>query len=212
MFSYYSRFSETPKSGQNIPPVQITLPSGATVDSTLSNSNSVLSEALGRNVRIETQASQSPTLEEYWPNLKELDHQDIVTDEKMPDGTFFDLAILHILTTATINKLRHLYPQGRFEARRFRPNIVVETNGEELEFVENDWVGKTLKIGDEVELKITEPCPRCVMTTLAQGDLPNDIGILRTVAQNNDAHVGVYASVINGGMIHCDDEITVVCS
>ena len=153
MFSYYSRFSETPESGQNIPPVQITLPSGATVDSTQSNSNSVLSEALGRNVRIETQASQSPTLEEYWPNLKELDHQDIVTDEKMPDGTFFDVAILHILTTATINKLRHLYPQGRFEARRFRPNIVVETNGKELEFVENDWVGKTLKIGDEVEFK-----------------------------------------------------------
>ncbi len=212
MFSYYSRYSETPESGRNIPPVQITLPSGATVGSTQSDSDSLLSEALGRNVRIETQASQSPTLEEYWPNLKELDHQDIVTDEKMPDGTFFDLAILHILTTATIDKLRHLYPQGRFEARRFRPNIVVETNNEELEFVENDWIGKTLKIGDEVELKITEPCPRCVMTTLSQGDLPNDIGILRTAAQNNNAHVGVYASVIKGGTIHCDDEINIVSS
>lgn len=48
------------------------------------------------------------------------------------------------------------------------------------------------------------------MTTLAQGDLPNDIGILRTAAHNNDAHVGVYASVITGGMIHSDDEITIV--
>jgi uncharacterized protein YcbX len=87
--------------------------------------------------------------------------------------------------------------QGRFEARRFRPNIVISTA--ERGFVENDWLGRTVTVGDTVRLRITRPCPRCVMTTLAQGDLPKDPGILRTAAQNNAANVGVYADVISAG-------------
>jgi uncharacterized protein YcbX len=42
--------------------------------------------------------------------------------------------------TSTIDRLRKLYPQGRFEARRFRPNIVVSTGSEEVGLVENDWI------------------------------------------------------------------------
>ena len=57
----------------------------------------------------------------------------------------------------------------------------------------------TVVIGDTVRLAITEPCPRGVMITLPQGDLPKDSGILRTAAQHNGVNVGVYASVINGG-------------
>jgi MOSC domain-containing protein len=95
---------------------------------------------------------------------------------------------VHVLTTGTIDALRALYPEGRFEARRFRPNIVVSTN--EQGFVENDWIGQTLAIGDDVRLQITGPCPRCVMTTLSQGDLPKDPGILRTAAQHNSAKRG----------------------
>lgn len=97
----------------------------------------------------------------------------------MPSGTFFDLAPVHLVTTATINRLRELAPQSRFEVRRFRPNLVVESPTGASGFVENDWIGRTLAIGDEVRLNITGPCPRCVMTTLAQGDLPKDPGILR---------------------------------
>ncbi len=56
-----------------------------------------------------------------------LDHRDTVTDFEMPSGTFFDIGVVHLLTTATIDRLRALYPQGPFETRRFRPNIVVAT-------------------------------------------------------------------------------------
>jgi hypothetical protein len=56
-----------------------------------------------------------------------------------------------------------------------------------------------------VLLSLTDACPRCVMTTLPQGDLPRDLGILRTAVQHNHAHVGVYATVIRGGTIHRDD-------
>ena len=56
-------------------------------------------------------------------------------------------------------------------------------------------------------LKVTAPCTRCVMITLPQGDLPRDLGILRTVARYNHVHVGVYASVHSGGTIHRGDAI-----
>lgn len=70
-------------------------------------------------------------------------------------------------------------PQGRFEARRFRPNIVVEQPNDVKDFVENGWIDHTLAIGDEVRLSITGGCPRCVMTTLPQADLPKDPGLRR---------------------------------
>jgi MOSC domain-containing protein len=146
--------------------------------------------------------------EEYWPDMAGLDYRDTVTDFEMPAGTFFDIAVVHLLTTATIDHLRALYPQGRFEARRFRPNIVVSTGPEEGGFAENDWIGHTVAIGGNVRLAITEPCPRCVMITLPQGDLPKDSGILRTAAQHNAVNVGVYASVLSGGSIRRGDAVT----
>jgi len=131
-----------------------------------------------------------------------------VTDFQMPAGTFFDTAVVHLLTTATIDRLRGLYPPGRFEARRFRPNIVVSTGPDELGFAENDWIGHTVTIGGDVRLAITGPCPRCVMITLPQGDLPKDPGILRTAARHNAVSVGVYASVLTGGSIRRSDPVT----
>jgi MOSC domain-containing protein len=58
-----------------------------------------------------------------------------------------------------------------------------------------DWAG------DEVRLRVTGGCPRCVMTPLPQGELPRDPGILRTAAQHNQANVGVYADVNSGGTV-----------
>jgi uncharacterized protein YcbX len=51
--------------------------------------------------------------------------------------------------------------------------------------VENNWIGRTLSLGSEVQLHVTQPCPRCVMTTPSQGDLPKDPGILRAAVQHN---------------------------
>lgn len=55
-----------------------------------------------------------------------------------------------------------------------------------------------LIIGEEVVLKVIGPCTRCMMITLPQGDLPKDLGILRTVTKYNQVHAGVYASVHQG--------------
>lgn len=207
LFDFRAAFPEPPRVGEPLPPTRITLPDGTAVGSDDSDCEQRVSSVLGREVTLESSAPKAPSLEEYWPDMEGLDHRETVTDEAMPAGTFFDLAVLHLLTTATIDRLRELYPQGRFEVRRFRPNIVVEPASDEKEFVENGWIGRTIAIGDEVRIKITEPCPRCVMTTLPQGDLPKDPGILRTAAQHNDVHVGVYASVLRGGSIRRGDQV-----
>lgn len=220
LFQYRAAFVDPPRPGAEIPPVRVTLPDGTVVTSNQADLHESLSRVLGREVTVEAAergqpeavASSFPTpwaprAEEYWPDMEGLDYRDTVTDFDLPEGTFFDGAVLHVLTTATLDRLRELYPQGRFEVRRFRPNVIVETSNRVKDFVEDAWIGQTVRIGDEVQLAITGPCPRCVMTTLAQGDLPKDSGILRTAAQHNQVNVGVYASVLRGGHVRRGDAI-----
>ena len=213
LFCFRAAFVDPPQSGVKIPPVRITLPDGADVTSDQADINEILSRALSRQVTFDAATLSRPggliaNAEEYWADIEGLDHRDIVTDFALPDGTFFDTAVVHVLTTATLDRLRDAYPQGRFEARRFRPNIVVRAENGEKDFVENAWVGKVLAIGDTLRLTVTGPCPRCVMTTLPQGDLPKDVGILRAAAQHNHANVGIYASVMQGGKVHHGDSIS----
>ncbi len=152
-------------------------------------------------------ASWSAHSEEYWPDIEGRDKRDTITDFALPAGTFFDSVMVHLLTTATLNRLREEYPEGRFEAMRFRPNLVVESVGEGNNFAEDAWIGHTLAIGDEVRLQISGSCGRCVMTTLPQGDLPKDRGILRTAVQCHQGNVGVYAAVARGGTNHAGDRV-----
>jgi uncharacterized protein YcbX len=207
LFSFHATYTEPPAGGK-IPPVRITLPNGDTILSDAANLNDVLSTTLGKPVQFLSGAPASGSLEEYWPDIEGLARRDEVTDEAMPAETFFDVGIIHLVTTATLDALRANYPEGRAEARRFRPNIVITTPPESTGFVEKDWVGKILSIGESVKLKVTVQCGRCVMTTLAQADLPKDAGILRTAAKYNSANVGIYASVLQGGKIRRGDLIT----
>jgi uncharacterized protein len=208
LFDFRSIFVDPPQAPENIPPVRITLPDGTQISSDEDkNIDQTLSKALGRDVRLIRASLEKPSYEEYWPDIDGLALRDKVTDEAMPPQTFFDIAVIHLLTTSTINRLRELYPDGRFEIRRFRPNIVVETASGEKDFIENLWIGKKVIIGEDIVLRINGPCTRCVMITLPQGDLPKDLGILRTVARYNQVNVGVYASVIQGGTVHRGDLI-----
>src|SRR5205809_4057448 len=180
LFDFRATFLEPARAAAKVPPVRIALPDGTTVSSDQGDLNQILSKALNREVTLGAAQRGAVNAEEYWPDMEGLDHRDTVTDFTLPEGTFFDCAMVHLLTTATLERLRELYPQGRFEVRRFRPNIVVQLGSGETGFAENAWVGHTLAIGTVVRLHITSPCGRCVMTTLAQGDLPRDPGILRT--------------------------------
>jgi uncharacterized protein len=221
LFDCHASFVDPPRKGHPTPPVWIMLPDGSNITSDQPNANAVLSRFFGREVMLTKTAPDSPSLEEYWPDIDGLAHRETVTDETIalssPKGSFFDYAVAHVLTTNTLNRLRELYPQGRFEARRFRPNVIVAVGKGEPDFVENSWVGLTVAIGESLMLNVTNPCPRCVMTTLPQADLPQDHGILRAAAQHNQPYVpalgsampsvGVYANVLRSGTVRRDDPV-----
>jgi uncharacterized protein YcbX len=204
LFDFRAEFARPGDGGA----VWITLPDGTQLSGEQADREARLSAAIGRPVTLAHAAPPAPVLEEYWPDIDGLPHRDAVTSEAMGPGTFFDLATIHLLTTATLDRLRALYPAGRFEVRRFRPNIVVATDGADG-FVEQQWVGKTLALGDAIRLEVMRPCGRCVMTTLAQSDLPRDNGILRTAVQHAQGNVGVYARVVRGGTLRRGDAVRV---
>jgi uncharacterized protein YcbX len=209
LFSYHATYTSPPVVGSGVPPVRVTFPDGGFAVSSSKEFAPTLSATLGRSVALLTTPAPLTQLEEYWPDMEELANRDVVTEEAMPPGTFFDLAVLHVLTTGTLDRLRELNPSSRFEPRRFRPNLIIDT-GDRKGFVENEWIDKVIAIGSEVRIQVTGPCPRCVMTTLAQGDLPKDPGILKTAAKHNEVRVGAYASVVQTGTIRIGDSITVV--
>ncbi|MBT9312423.1 MOSC domain-containing protein [Leptothoe kymatousa] len=213
-----SAFVEPPVLGKPLPPVQITLSDGTIVTSEHEQIDVFLSQMLQRDVTLATQRPKEPSVE----RLDALAAEETILDigALMMEGRFSDYAAVHLMTTATLDRLNELYPQGRFEVRRFRPNIVVTPAPDQKGFVENDWVGKTVAIGDQVRLRITDPCPRCAITTLAQSDLPEDLGVLRAIAQHNQLGIpalegeklpsaGVYAFVLQGGTVHQGDTVRV---
>jgi len=207
MFEFRAALLADADPGASLPAVRITLPDGDLVTSAQADHDERLSRALDRAVTLQAAEPGVGTAEEYWPDMDGLDYRNTVTDFELPQGTFFDCATVHVLTTATLDQLREFFPGDRFEVRRFRPNIVVDTSVHRGGFAEDAWIGHTIQIGDQVRLSITGPCPRCVMTTLAQADLPKDSGILRAAAQHNGVNVGVYASVAHGGKIRRSDPI-----
>jgi uncharacterized protein YcbX len=228
LFDCRAAFVEPPEPGHPLPPIRITLPEGRTVRSDEPGVDKELSEVLGRRVRLAPSAPERACFEEYWPDLEGLspeEHRDTVTEfplaEAAAPGTFFDVTAFHLLTTQTIDALRRAYPDGRVEPRRFRPNVVVRAEGSLKGFVENDWVGRVLGIGPGLKIKVLIPTMRCVMTTLAQDDLPGDPEILRATVRANRVPVrdrgrypcvGVYGSLArqlsSGGEIRRGDPVT----
>jgi uncharacterized protein YcbX len=95
----------------------------------------------------------------------------------------FNDGAIHILTTASLSLLDQLLPNSGIDSRRFRPNIVIDS-----QYYDQDLIGKTVKIG-ETTLEITHKTERCRMITIAQPS------ILKSVLQQFDLNFGVYAKV-----------------
>ena len=230
LFGCGVEFVEPPQAGEELPPVRITLPDGASVISDAPDADATLSGFLAHDVRLARAAPEDFTIDQYHPDIEGLDpqgHRDTVTESKLgsaffaeaglisavPIGSFFDLFPVSVLTTSTLSRLSELRPESRFDERRFRMNVILGTR--ESGFVENDWIGRGLEIGEAVRLRVALPDPRCVMTTLAQGDLPKDTEILRTLARHNRIDVagglypcaGVYAIVESPGTMREGDTV-----
>ena len=231
LFDFKAAFVEPPLEGGKLPPAQISFPDGTSVTSDSGDVDSVLSAYLRRKVTLRQAAPDDFTIDQYHPDVEDADpagHRNTVVAQKLgaalftelgmespvPVGSFFDVFPLSVLTTSTLAQLSALRPQTRFDQRRFRMNVIVNT--ERPGFIENDWVGHELGLGDEVRLKVAQPDPRCVMTTLAQDELPQDTDVLRTLVRHNRVQVGdlgqfpcagVYAVVTAPGTIRIGDPV-----
>ena len=224
---------EPPRAGSEVPPVRIDLADGTSVLSDAPDIDVVLSRFFGRDVELASAADHGYTIDQYHPDVDDYDpegHQDEVVEAQLgaaffnerglpsavPEDSFFDLYPVSVLTTSTLDRLGELEPESDFDARRFRMNVIVGLP--EHGFVENDWVGHSIAIGDQVRLGVALPDPRCCMPSVEQENLPRDPKILKALARHNRIDVagalfpcaGVYAVAESTGTIRRNDRVSLI--
>ena len=212
-------------------PVTVTFPDGVAVGVDDPGLAGRLSTFFGRAVSVVDRPPPGATFDEVWlRDLKDgaepyfgepsrVEDGDEMVDggsEMSTHGNLFNYGSVHVVTTSSTDALARATPGSRFDPHRFRPNVVVDTADDG--FVETAWQGRTLIVGD-VRLAVTFTVPRCVMTTLAQGDLPADRHVLRTITRENAVDVlengtpypclGVYADVAARGRITVGEPVYV---
>ncbi len=223
-----ARYREEPE-GDAIPPVDIEVPRGASTASDAPDVNARLSELLGKPVTLwprrppddhdhyrRTEELSEPALramfgrlpDEPLPDLRTIPAELLreITTYTSPRGTYFDAYPVHFVTTSWLAALAEHTPASRFEAPRFRPNFVIETDVRG--WAELAWCGKVLRIGT-VELACAIPTMRCSMTVQATAGLAKDPQVLRTIVRESDQNVGAYATVQEVGLIEVGDPVEV---
>nr|QIY68246.1 MOSC domain-containing protein [Streptomyces sp. RLB1-33] len=203
--------------------VRITASEGKVLWSTDPGVDETLSEIVGRRVALTDTPPHEATLDRADPEdvLRDASEPPVSAREGRlgagsPEGTFFDYAPVHLLTTSTVARIAALAPTGTAEAERYRPNIVIRTplaRG----FAENDWTGRALRIGADLTLRVIARTPRCAVPTLTHGPVPPDTAALRVLADHNRVIplesmgplpcAGVYAQVLRPGPIRLGDPV-----
>jgi uncharacterized protein YcbX len=202
--------------------VRITLPDGGIVRSTDPDVDQVLSALLSEPVTLTATPPPGASLDRAVPEAvladgvtAEVPAEIIEIGAGAPPGTFVDFAPLHLLTTATLDRIAGLSPRGVADPERYRPNIVIRTAAPG--FAENDWLDRYVAVGDDLILRVIARTPRCAVPTLAHGPLPRDADALRVLARHNrlspvagmdpEPCAGVYAEVLNPGRIRIGDSV-----
>ncbi|MFD4509882.1 MOSC domain-containing protein [Streptomyces sp. NPDC058457] len=206
---------------------RVVLPDGAALPAEDPDLDVRLSKLLGRPVFVSAVAPEQSRLERAVPDYEggvpdvvratasvDATGASITTGSVAP-GTFFDFGRVHLVTTASLDRMRTVYPAGDFDPRRFRPNLVVDTDGGPG-FPEDAWPGSRLRVGEAL-FRVVVPTPRCVIPTLGHDELPPDPGIMRAVARDHRVPVfdlgrlsclGVYLDVLEAGTVRVGDVLT----
>jgi uncharacterized protein YcbX len=200
----------------------ITLPDGTTVRSTDADVDDVLSGLLNEPVTLTATPPPGASLDRAVPEAVLRDGITAPVESRLieigagaPPGTFVDFAPLHLLTSATLDRIAGLSPYRRAHLERYRPNVVIGTGA--AGFTENDWLGRDLRVGEDLVLRVIARTPRCAVPTLAHGELPRDAWALRILARHNrvspmadsdpEPCAGVYAEVLRPGRISAGDPV-----
>ncbi|MFG1929929.1 MOSC domain-containing protein [Mycobacterium sp. NPDC048908] len=197
--------------------VRIVLPDGVTTTADHEDVDDALSRVLCRPVRLIAHRPQGATLERADPDQvldrgedAQVDAPLLEIGQATPGDSFTDLAPLHAITTATVERVGT-------EPLRYRPNIVIDTPAGVPAYTENDWVGRTLTVGG-VRMRAMGATPRCAIPTLEHGRLPRAPHALRAPAAENRVDTlglgvlpcaGVYLEVLDEGPIRTGDPVRV---
>lgn len=151
-----------------------------------------LSDWLGRPVRL---IEARPGVASTYETVVDFEHE--ATSEWVswegPEGTFHD-------SKRTRVSIMSLDAIDRWDVRRFRANVVVDTGGEDL-------VGCRVAIGS-VELDVVKRIDRCVVTTRPQPGLARDLEVLRTINRERNSFLGVGAMIGSAGRLAVGDAVT----
>ena len=205
--------------------VEVSLPDAAAHRAGDPALDGLLSALTGRPVRLAEVPPEGAALDRAHPEavLAEGLDADVASDilvlgAAAPPGTFLDYAPVHLIATATLDGLAAAPADGDpVEDARYRANIIVRSPPGTPAFPENGWVGGTLRIGPEVELRVILQTPRCAVPTLAHGAMPPRPGALRAAAERNRVDIpgfghqpcaGCYAEVLRDGTIQEGDLVT----
>ena len=216
-----------------VPHVEITLSNGNTVRSDHETAHAQLSSDLGQQVTLwplqpasdaehyrskdgsdnpEADLRENFALEPHEPLPDFSAWPPEVLGELMefasPRGTYFDAFPLDILTEASIRHLQSLTPDAQLDVRRFRPNILLSDSESAVGLAESAWTGKTLNLG-QARIDAVMDCPRCIMTTRAQQDLPRDASIMRALVAHTNQNLSLYCNVAQAGQIAVGDVLKV---
>jgi uncharacterized protein len=163
--------------------------------------DSALSAWLARPVSLVAANSSEAGRAEFFADA--VDDTSEAIEWTMPFGRYVDAAPILLLTTASLRIGAGLHPAGVWDARRFRPNILVDVDGEG--WVEDGWIGTQVRTGSAT-VTPGQPCVRCTMVTRPQPGLDADPDVFRTLARHHQGHFGVWSEVTIPGAIAVGDE------
>jgi uncharacterized protein YcbX len=95
------------------------------------------------------------------------------------------------------------------DKRRFRSNIYLDF-ASDYGFVEDELVGRKLRIGSSAVIMVLERDPRCKMISLDPDTGEHNPKVLRKVAQAREGFAGVYCAVLVEGILAKGDSIEVL--
>jgi uncharacterized protein YcbX len=183
----------------------ITLPDGTACHGPGPTTDAALSDWLGRPVRLVRSADTGAARAEFFADAT--DDTSAAIEWTMPDGRFVDAMPLLVLTTASLRTAAALYPDGDWQVRRFRPNLLLEVDGDG--WVEDAWCdGVELRVGDAVTVVPRQPCVRCTMVTRPQPELGDDRDVFRTLARSHGGTFGVWSAIAAAGTVKVGDQVT----
>ena len=120
------------------------------------------------------------------------------------DRGVFDAMPLSLISTQTVAHLGALV-SGALDVRRFRPNLVVDAPADAA-FPEDGWVGATLHIGG-LRMRVDQRDERCVVVNVDPVTTDRDPAVLRVIADQRQACLGVYGSTVQPGRVAVGDAV-----